>query len=238
MVVFVVGARLRPASWSQTGEENAGTLVLDLAKTFFAAVVAFIVVLCWQQFDSTYRSTVAEANSLAETYWLTHQMPDPEHHRIQGLLPDYTTGVIAAEWPVMARDHRLDQPTQTSFDTLRGSVESMRPADPYIGGLRASALSSLTQVAKARQDRAAAAGHQTPGFWYLLLYFGAVKLLLSPVLSGVKLGRRSVMMTALLGVVVGLVIVLIHTLDHPFSGGYTVSREAFESALSRYTHIT
>lgn len=238
VMVFLVGARLRPATWQQTGEEAAGTPVLDLSKTFFTAVVAFMVVLCWQQYDAARRTTTSEANALLDVYWIAHEMPDPEHHRIQELLHDYTVGIVETEWPVMNHERQLSQRTQKTFDTLRDAVESAHPADPYASNLRASALTGLAQAAKARQDRAVATRQGIPPFLYALLYFSATMMLLSPVLSGVRVGRRSIMMITLLGVVVGAAIVVIHNLDHPFSGNYTVPKDAFESAVSRYANIS
>lgn len=147
VLVFVLGDRLRPDSWRQTGDEAAGTLVFDLIKTFFAATVAFVVVICWQQYQTARSYTVAEAKSLVDAYTAAHAMPDPEHHRIQGLVRDYTTQVVDQEWSVMDRDGHLSQKAQETLDVLRDSVDSMRSSDPYVNNLRATALASLDRVA-------------------------------------------------------------------------------------------
>jgi len=238
MIVFVVGDRMRPHSWRQTSEEAAGTLVLDLIKTFFTAVVAFVVVICWQQYENANSGTVTESNALVATYEAAHAMPEPEHQRIQGLVRDYTNQVVTEEWSMMNRDKHLSQHTQDTLDTLRDTVESMRSSDTYVTDLRSSARSSLEQVAHARRDRAMAAGHGIPGFLYVALWFGTVLLLISPVLSGVRVTKRSILMIALLGIVVGSAIVQVHNLDYPFSGGETVPKDAFQLALSRFQHIT
>ncbi|WP_328400256.1 bestrophin-like domain [Nocardia sp. NBC_00403] len=238
VLVFVLGDRLRPDSWRQTGDEAAGTLVFDLIKTFFAATVAFVVIICWQQYQTARSYTVAEAKSLVDTYTAAHAMPDPEHHRIQGLVRDYTTQVVDQEWSMMDRDGHLSQKAQGTLDVLRDSVDSMRSSDPYVNNLRATTLASLDRVAGARHDRALVVGYGIPGFLYVALYFGTLLLLLSPVLSGVRVTRRSVLMMVLLGVVVGAAILEVHNLDQPFSGGNTVPRDAFELALARFQQIT
>ncbi|WP_433710635.1 DUF4239 domain-containing protein [Nocardia sp. CA-084685] len=238
VAIFVIGDRLRPDSWVSTEEEASGSLVLELINTLFLAVVAFVVVICWQEYDNAHNHTVAEAKALVDTYWTAHSMPDREHRQIQGLVRDYTDQVLTREWPVMQADRRLSQPTQDTFDSLRDAVESINSTDPDVMDLRTSAMASLDAAAEARQDRAMDASYQMPVFLYAALWFGTVLLLCSAVLSGVEVTRRSLLMTALLGIVVGTTVLAIYNLDRPFSGGNSVSKDAFEYAMSRYEHIT
>lgn len=236
--VLVAGDRLHPKTWRQTDDDTVGALVLNLINTIFMAVVAFIVVIAWQQYDNARNHTIAEAKALIDTYWTAHAMPDPDHTRIQGLVRDYTAQVVTEEWPVMADQGRLSQSTQDTLDTLRDAVASVNAADPETDSLRASALTSLEAVAQARADRALDAGYRVPGFLYLAMWVSTVLLLLSVVLSGVQVTKRSVVTTALLGAVVGVVIRAIYNLDQPFSGGNLVPKDAFELALSRYQHTS
>ncbi|GAA5108958.1 DUF4239 domain-containing protein [Nocardia iowensis] len=238
VVVLVVGDRLRPASWRQSAEDAPGTMVVDLINTLFMAVAAFVVVICWQQYDNAHNHTVAESKALVDVYWAAHAMPDPEHHRIQGLVRDYTEQVVTTEWAVMDDEGTLSQSTQATLDTLRDAVMAIQSSDADVTDLRASALAGLDTVAQARQDRAMDAELGMPGFLYTALWFTTVLLLFSALLSGVPVTKRSLLMMALLGVVVGAAIVAIYGLDRPFSGGNIVSKDAFELALSRYQHIT
>ncbi|WP_043723910.1 bestrophin-like domain [Nocardia asiatica] len=238
VIVFVAGDRLHPKTWRQTDDDTVGALVLNLINTIFMAVVAFIVVIAWQQYDNARNHTIAEAKALIDTYWAAHGMPEPDHARIQGLVRDYTEQVLDEEWAVMAGHGRLSQSTQDTLDTLRDAVAAVDAADPDVDTLRTNALTSLDAVAQARADRALDAGYRVPGFLYLAMWICTVLLLLSVVLSGVQVTKRSVVTTALLGAIVGVVIRAIYNLDEPYSGGNLVSKDAFELALSRYQHTT
>ncbi|WP_174189917.1 DUF4239 domain-containing protein [Nocardia barduliensis] len=238
VVVFVAGDRLHPKTWRQTDDDTVGALVLNLINTIFMAVVAFIVVIAWQQYDNARNHTIAEAKALIDTYWAAHGMPEPDHARIQGLVRAYTEQVLDEEWAVMAEHSRLSQSTQDTLDTLRDAVAAVNAADPEVETLRTNALTSLDAVAQARADRALDAGYRVPGFLYLAMWICTVLLLLSVVLSGVQVTKRSVVTTALLGAIVGVVIRAIYNLDEPFSGGNLVPKDAFELALSRYQHTT
>ncbi|MGY1946447.1 bestrophin-like domain [Nocardia asiatica] len=238
VIVFVAGDRLHPKTWRQTDDDTVGALVLNLINTIFMAVVAFIVVIAWQQYDNARNHTIAEAKALIDTYWAAHGMPEPDHARIQGLVRDYTEQVLDEEWAVMAGHGRLSQSTQDTLDTLRDAVAAVDAADPDVDTLRTNALTSLDAAAQARADRALDAGYRVPGFLYLAMWICTVLLLLSVVLSGVQVTKRSVVTTALLGAIVGVVIRAIYNLDEPFSGGNLVPKDAFELALSRYQHTT
>ncbi|MGK8506768.1 DUF4239 domain-containing protein [Nocardia asiatica] len=238
VIVFVAGDRLHPKTWRQTDDDTVGALVLNLINTIFMAVVAFIVVIAWQQYDNARNHTIAEAKALINTYWAAHGMPEPDHARIQGLVRDYTEQVLEEEWAVMADHGRLSQSTQDTLDTLRDAVAAVDAADPDVDTLRTNALTSLDAAAQARADRALDADYRVPGFLYLAMWICTVLLLLSVVLSGVQVTKRSVVTTALLGAIVGVVIRAIYNLDEPFSGGNLVPKDAFELALSRYQHTT
>ncbi|MGX1774132.1 bestrophin-like domain [Nocardia brasiliensis] len=238
VLVFVVGARLRALVWRKPENGDSGSVTLELISTLFMAVAAFVVVICWQQFDNAHNHTVAESKSLVDVYSAAHAMPEPAHSEIQGLVREYTERVVTTEWAVMDRDRRLDQDTQDILDTLRDTVLAVESEDSEVTDQREIALASLDAVGQARHDRALDAQLGMPGFLYGALWFGTVLLLLSSVLAGVEVSARSVAMTALLGVVIGAAILAIYRLDRPFAGGNVVSKDAFELALARFQHIT
>ncbi|MBF6547938.1 DUF4239 domain-containing protein [Nocardia brasiliensis] len=238
VLVFVVGARLRALVWRKPENGDSGSVTLELISTLFMAVAAFVVVICWQQYDNAHNHTVAESKSLVDLYSAAHAMPEPAHSEIQALVREYTEQVVTTEWAVMDRDRRLDQDTQDILDTLRDTVLAVQSEDSAVTDQREIALTSLDAAGQARHDRALDAQQGMPGFLYGALWFGTILLLLSSVLAGVEVSARSVAMTALLGVVIGAAILAIYRLDRPFAGGNVVSKDAFELALARFQHIT
>ena len=237
-LIVVVGDKLRPASWRHKSDEAAGELVLDLIKTFFIAVVAFVVVVCWQQFTDAHDHTVNEADALVDVYWDTHSMPAPENQRIPALVNEYTHQVVTLEWSSMSQQARMSPAAQATFDKLRGAVTAVNSTDPAVVDLRSRAMDRLEQAAQARQARALDLTSAIPRFLYVVLIFGTVLLMLYPVLSGVRVSWRSLVMTALLGFVVGSSLLQIYNLERPFTGSIVVSRDAFDNALSRYQEIS
>ncbi|MEU7766532.1 DUF4239 domain-containing protein [Nocardia sp. NPDC049190] len=229
--VLVLANRLRAKSKRKNEEEGGDGLVLDLINTFFAAVVALVVVIAWQNYDNAHTHTVAEAKALVDVHSAADELPQTQRERIQGLVRDYTTQVLDHEWPIMAEKRQLSESTQQTFDTLRAEAAALPDTDD---DARTRVMAGLDGVAQARYDRAMDARLSMPGFLYVALWFGTALLLLGMVLTGQKITRRNIFTTAVLGVVVGWVILAIYNLDRPFSGGSIVPRDAFELALTRF----
>ncbi|QIS04406.1 DUF4239 domain-containing protein [Nocardia brasiliensis] len=232
--IFVVGDMLRPNSWRHVSDESASTLALDLAKTFFTAVVAFVFVTCWQQNQNAYAHTITESKGLVDTYWASRAMPEPEQALVETRLRAYTDQVIAEEWPMLEHENRLSPATGATLNALRADVVSMRSTDPAVSEARSRALAGIDRVTQARHDRAIDAERGIPEFLYITLLLGAGMVMLNPVLSGMQVTRRSIAMTALLGLVIGGVMLAIHDLERPFSGAIRIPQDAFTYVQSHY----
>ncbi|MFJ4657914.1 DUF4239 domain-containing protein [Nocardia sp. NPDC088792] len=238
VIVFVVGDRVRPKAWrKEEDEEGAHTMVLDLVNMFFAAIVAFVVVICWQSYDDAHSHTVAEAKGLVSVYQAAHDLPEPYRSNIEGLTREYTKEVVTQEWSTMDRHQRLDDKVQGTFDELRAAVDSVPTTDPNVKDTQDKASTALDAASDARYDRGLDAGYRMPTILYVALWFGTVMLLLGTVLAGVVVTKRNLLMTALFGVVVGTVMLSIYQLDRPFSGGNVVPRDAYTLAQQRYDQL-
>ncbi|WP_282779551.1 MULTISPECIES: DUF4239 domain-containing protein [unclassified Nocardia] len=234
VAVFLVGDRLRPESWRHEDEESGHSFVLDLVNMFFAAVVAFVVVIAWQEYDNAHAHTVEEAKALIEVHAAAGDLPEAEGTRVRELVRDYTDEVMSGEWAVMAAEGRLSAAAQELLDEVEAAVEAVRSTDPLVVAARADALDALDTVGEARFERALTAEYRMPRFLYLALWLATAMLLCGTVLSGVVVTRRSVIMTALFGLVVGGVILAVYQLDQPFSGANVVPTDAFELARTRF----
>ncbi|ASF06937.1 hypothetical protein NBRGN_071_00270 [Nocardia brasiliensis NBRC 14402] len=232
--IFVVGDMLRPNTWRHVSDESASTLALDLAKTFFTAVVAFVFVTCWQQNQNAYAHTITESKGLVDTYWAAKAMPEPEQRRLEAQLRAYTDQVIGQEWPMMENENRLSPATGETLNALRADVVSLHSADPAVTEARSRALAGIDRVTQARHDRAIDAERRIPEFLYITLLLGAIMVMLNPVLSGMQVTWRSIAMTALLGLVIGGVLLAIHDLERPFAGAIRIPQDAFTYVQSHY----
>ncbi|MEU1431199.1 DUF4239 domain-containing protein [Nocardia sp. NPDC005746] len=235
--ILVLGDRVRPRSWRHSDDSAAGSMTLDMVNMFFAAIVAFVVVILWQQYDTSHAHTVAEGKALVTVYETANGMPEQDRKQIQALATAYAKQVIGDEWKVMDEQRRLSPAAQSTLDDLREAVDAVPATDPAAKATQDKAATAVEAITDARYDRGLDAGYRLPGFLYVALWFATGMLLFGTVFSGVVVTKRSILMTGLFGLVIGAVIVAVYQLDRPFSGGNHVAKDAYELALARFQHI-
>ncbi len=235
--IFVLGDRVRPESWRHDDDSGAGSMTLDMVNMFFAAIVAFVVVILWQQFDTSHAHTVSEGKALVNVYESANSMPEPDREKIQGLVTAYTRQVIDEEWQVMDEQRRLSASTQATLDELRETVDAVPAGTTDAKAVQDETATAVAAITDARFDRGLDAGYRLPGFLYLALWFATAMLLFGTVFSGVVVTKRSILMTGLFGLVIGAVILAVYQLDQPFAGGNHVAKDAYELALARFQDL-
>ncbi|MBW0271845.1 hypothetical protein ATM97_14665 [Nocardia sp. MH4] len=235
--IFVLGDRVRPESWRHDDDSGAGSMTLDMVNMFFAAIVAFVVVILWQQFDTSHAHTVSEGKALVNVYESANSMSEPDREKIQGLVTVYTRQVIDEEWQVMDEQRRLSASTQVTLDELRETVDAVPAGTADAKAVQDETATAVAAITDARFDRGLDAGYRLPGFLYLALWFATAMLLFGTVFSGVVVTKRSILMTGLFGLVIGAVILAVYQLDQPFAGGNHVAKDAYELALARFQDL-
>ncbi|WP_336082815.1 bestrophin-like domain [Nocardia sp. SSK8] len=235
--IFVLGDRVRPESWRHDDDSGAGSMMLDMVNMFFAAIVAFVVVILWQQYDTAHAHTVSEGKALVSVYESTSDLPEADREKIRALVTAYTRQVVDEEWQVMDEHRRLSPATQATLDELQEAVDAVPAATVEAKANRDETATAVAGIADARFDRGLDAGYRLPGFLYLALWFATAMLMFGTVFSGVVVTRRSILMTALFGLVIGAVMVAVYHLDQPFAAGNHVAKDAYELALARFEDL-
>ncbi|APA97311.1 DUF4239 domain-containing protein [Nocardia seriolae] len=200
--------------------------------------MAFVVVILWQQYDTSHAHTASEGKALVSVYETVNDMPEPARGQIQGLVEDYTKQVVGQEWEVMDEQRRLSPATLATLDDLREAVAAAPATSAEDTATQDKAMTGVDAIVEARYDRGLDAGYRLPVFLYVALWFATIMLLLGTVFSGILVTKRSILMTGLFGLVIGAVIVAVYQLDRPFSGGNHVAKDAYQLALARFEHLT
>jgi hypothetical protein len=101
---------------------NASTRVSAIfgaIRGAFTILLAFSVVIVWQQFNSADATVQREANYLGDIYWNANQLPDSQRQQMQELARSYARVVINEEWAMMEQgehSRRVDKITRASGD--------------------------------------------------------------------------------------------------------------------------
>ena len=237
---LVVVQRLVPATVRKENNDVAGFIYAVLG-VIYAVLLALVVIATWEEFGRARVTVEAEANALAEIFWLAHQLPEPEGLRLQELCRSYAEEVVNVGWPLMeqGRTPSMERSQETSrawvlIDDIRASLQEIEPHTKADEQLYAEGLDQVQRLADARRMRLVAAEEGIPGVLWAVLIFGGIAVVSFTYLFGLENTWAHRLMVLTLAAVIGLVLFTIGAMEHPFSGGARISTEAFDLVLERF----
>jgi tryptophan-rich sensory protein len=233
--VFIV-RRSVEASVLEPHHDVAG-FILAVVGVVYAVLLAFVVVIVWQQFDEARADADREAAVLLavshDGVVLGDVGPDPRQ-----ALHDYADAIVRSEWPQMSRFHRESREADEALDRVWAAFRSVKPRTASDSAFYEQAISGLHTASESRRKRIATSGTGIPATLWIVLIVGAVISIAFTYLFGVKNLRVQILLVASLASLVGLVLALVLSLDLPFTGGMAVDPGAMENAVTEFSHDT
>jgi hypothetical protein len=240
LVGLMLVQRLVPARIRAEYNDVAG-FVYAVLGVIYAVLLALVVIATWEEFGRARITVEAEANALAEIFWLAHQLPEPEGRELQELCRSYAEEVVNVGWPLMeqGRTPALERSDETSrawvlIDDIRASLQEIEPRTDTGVELYAEGLDQVQRLADARRTRLVQAEEGLPTVLWVVLIVGGIVVVGFAYLFGMENTGAHALMVASLAGVIALVLFTIAALDHPFSGGARIGPEAFELVLERF----
>src|ERR671910_3695928 len=237
---LAVVQRLVPATIRKENNDVAG-FIYAVMGVIYAVLLALVVIAVWEELVRARVTVEAEANALAEIFWLAHQLPQPEGRELQELCQSYAQEVVNVGWPLMeqGRTPSLERSEETSrawvlIDDIRATIQGYEPRTAAGEALYGEGLDQVQRLADARRTRLVVAEEGLPTVLWVVLIVGGIVVVGFAYLFGMEnAGAHALMVVALAGVI-ALVLFTIAAMEHPFSGGARVGPEAFELVLNRF----
>ena len=200
--------------------------------TFYAVLLAFAVVIVWQQFQSAGAIVAHEAAKLANLFHDAAEYPEADRVRFRRQLLAYAETVVSEEWDAMASGGE-SQRAREEYTVLWDIYREIRPRN--LGDL-ATANETLRRMNELGENRLERLLHSNaaihPALWVALITVGALVIAFSYFFGTQKLAAQ-VLMTAFFSGTIGLILFVIIVLSHPFKGYGRVSPEPFVHLLVR-----
>jgi hypothetical protein len=197
----------------------------------YAVLLGFSAIIVWEQFRNARENVELEANELADLYRDAQVFPAPVRDEITRRLGEYARLVIEREWPAMAAHERSDE-TWAAYDRLWQAYQALAPEDERQGIWYAESVGRLNQLGDYRRVRLLGTEAGIPAvMWAVLLGAGAVTIAFSFLFAAPSRWAQGVM-TGAVAVTIGVVLLAILSLQHPFAGITRVEPGAFEQVLA------
>jgi hypothetical protein len=193
----------------------------------YAVLLGFSAIIVWEQFRNAQEGAELEANDLADLYRDAQVFPAETREQIEARLREYIRLVVEEEWPAMATGESSAR-TWEAYNLLWRSYHEFKPEDEHQYAWYGESLQRLNNLGDQRRNRLLSVRSGVPSvMWAVLVGAGAVTIGFS-FLFGTGNARAQALMTGALALTIGVVLLSILALEHPFAGITRVDPEAFE----------
>jgi hypothetical protein len=222
---------------SAAGKEHNSAVspFITVVGLVYGALLGFTVVVSWQQFSSAGAIVADEASRLTTMYGQTVAMPEQEQTQMRQLLRQYASAVAGPEWD--------KQRSGGTSDSARNAITGMyriiggQPASVASSPINGAFLNQLSVLAADRTTRIIDAEPRIPPLLFAALIFGGTVLV---ALTGfLRLGSTigHAIVSSSIAVLLGLLLCIVFSLDHPFGSERGITPAPFQHALEVFDAV-
>jgi hypothetical protein len=217
------------------GEHNdvAGYLIA-IVGVIYAVLLAFVVVVTWQQFSQAAEVVGQEASALRGLYRESVAFPPEVREQIQADVRDYATAVITQEWPAMGRGEPGHPAVSAVLDRTAAHLATL-PTDTTIQQQYVAVEADrFAEVVSFRSQRLDFVGQGLPGVLWVALVLGGVVTIAFGMIFGLRSTALHLFMTGSLAATIGVLLFVAIAIDQPFLGDVAVPPAPIQRVLSDF----
>ncbi|HEX2212520.1 MAG TPA: DUF4239 domain-containing protein, partial [Mycobacterium sp.] len=218
---------------SHTRLENANEMsapVFQLAGVLYAVLVAFVVVVVWEQFSDAEDASSMEAAAVADLLRDSEALPHDARMSVQRSLIAYTRDVIDDEFPRMRRGETIEEQSD-ELVAVWSSYLQVEPVTRTEIAFFEHAIVRLNDLSADRKLRVSTSESAVPGELWVLLVGGGGVVMAFTFLFGTRDVVVHALAVGLTAALLAFVLYLIFALEHPYVGKLSVKPDAFSKVL-------
>jgi hypothetical protein len=219
-----------PHNKCKNHNDIAGFIFATLG-VIYAVLLAFIVVITWQDFDKASEVTSNEANCIASLYHDSTAFPAGFRSQLKSELTNYVKDIINEEWQMMAKGQRSAsvQKIQAELWKLYGSFQ---PKDETQKIFLMESVKKMNEASEMRRQRIVYANSGIHPLLYFVLITGSFITIAFTMLFGTENIIPHLIMVSLLAAMIAITLFTVIAMDYPFTGDISITPDVFTSMLS------
>jgi len=223
---------LVPLERLKQNHEVAG-FTFGVVGAFYGLLLAFVIVAAWERFDRATEQVQSEGIALISLYRLSKGFAEPVATDMRTALRSYTHGLIDKEWPDMA-NYRLQHINDSMGPLpLWQIVTNYKPQDTHQQMLVDKSFDQLSQLSAAVSMRYLYCKDDLPSVVWVVIYAGLLITIGFSYFFGLETFPSQALMCATFSSLLGITLLAIIELAHPYQGSVIVSDQPFTYALMR-----
>ena len=196
----------------------------------YAVLLAFTVIVVWEKFNDAQSAVASEAGATAALFHYA-QGKEPEAAALRTELVGYLKAAIEDEWPAMALETESAS-TEHALDSLYAAAIALNRSGSRGTADMEEVFRQLDNVTAARRIRLHLATGLVPNVIWSVLFMGALLTVGFTLFFGSENLLAQVSMTGILSVLVTMGLVVIVSIDHPFTGPVYIHPDALAHVLA------
>ena len=213
------------------GHNDVVASIFNKAGTVFGIILAFVVVILWQEYNKSVDLALKEGTEALELYQDLRLYPDQKQAAgaIQSLV-NFAGLVVNDEYPAMAR-LKTSPTTEQAMTKLRNNLLHINPQTLQEQILYTKLLKDLENLSKLRQERLADMESSLPGIFWVALIIGAIITITFSIVLGAENFYLHALLASMLAVILATTFFLIIELDYPFTGELSAKPNSYVKML-------
>jgi Protein of unknown function (DUF4239) len=225
-----------PIETLKKNHEVAG-FTFGVLGAFYGLFLAFVIVAAWERYDRADDGAQHEALALTALYRLAGDYQDPSRGILQHAIRNYTRSIVEEDWPEMANDTYRSKRDPVGAMGLWKIISDYKPSDSRQELLVAKSFDEVAEVSDARAMRYMYYSENLPDMIWMVIYVGLLITVGFSYFFGLETFKSQALMCAVFSGLLGLTILAILELAHPYQGTQTVSVAPFLYAQTRMNAI-
>lgn len=201
------------------------------AGVVFAIIVGFVAISVLGVFDKAILTTANEANFAGNIYINSRAYPADFENKLRTAVEDYLNNVINVGWPAQQQG-KDSLATMRSLENLYRLLIDYTPNSTAQQAIHTKNINAVSALFDAARGRTYINTHGLHSTVYWMIFFSTLIIFSFAWSFGAKSSRGHLILTAMLGISIGLAIFLIVAFDYPFRGEVSVGPESFQEVLN------
>ncbi len=227
LVLVWLTRRLVP-SVAEGFDAEVASQMLGVVAALFGLLLAFIIVIAYQNYGDTQSRVSGEADALAAIVRDSESFAPADGGEVRRAVGAYVRIVVDEEWPLM-QDGEDSAQAWAAVDDVYAALQAVEPTSARTEAFFDDAVRHLNDALDARRNRLDDAEGGLPWVIVVLLLVGSLVILGYTIIIGSRSLWFHAAGAAAIALVVGLSLVVLIALVYPFSGDLAVDPEPFRS---------
>lgn len=216
----------------QTQHDVAG-FIIAVVGVVYAVLLAFVVVIQWEQFSSARDTATTEATAIGNLFRDAVAL-HPAGRQLAVATANYAEQVTYREWPFVAGHQEEDPAIDRALNAVWAAVSRVKANAVTGQEFVRKAIDDISAATEARRTRLDDSSSTLPiPLWVVLLVGGALTIGFTYFFGLESFASQAAMMSTL-SIIIGLSLFLILVLDLPYSGDLAIKPDALKGEIAEF----